>query len=75
MMGDTGENKPAILNELLKAIQLTRAGKDVTALRYNPARETVHVDFVSGPDGRIINVAMDSGIAMLKDVINYIDIG
>ena len=69
------EQKQEILNKLLEAIQLTRAGEDVTALRFDPEKELVHVDFVSGQDGRIINVAMDSGIAMLRDVLNNIDIG
>ena len=69
------EDKHLILNLLLHAIQQTRAGDDVTALRYDPLREEVHVDFISGTDGRIINVAMDSGWAMIKDVVNNIDIG
>ena len=69
------ENKQNILDCLLTAIQATRAGHDVTALRYDADKELVYVDFESGPNGRCINVAMDSGIAMLKDVINYIDIG
>lgn len=69
------ENKQRILNALLIAIQTTRAGSDVTDLRFDDKDETVHVDFESGKDGRIINVAMDSGIAMIRDVMNHIDIG
>ena len=67
--------KQGVLNLLLIAIQNTSAGEDVTALRYDANDETVHVDFLSGADGRIINVAMDSGWAMIKDVVNHIDIG
>lgn len=80
-MGDSGlchntsGAKQIILDLLLPAIQRTRAGDDVTALRYNAADETVHVDFESGKDGRIINVAMDSEWAMIKDVVNHLDIG
>lgn len=70
-----GENKQAILDILLMAINKTRAGEDVIALRYVPMKEEVHADFISGEDGRIINVAMDSGWAMIKDVVNNIDIG
>ena len=70
-----GENKQAILDKLVQAIRCTRAGEDVVALRYDRDSETVHVDFESGEDGRIINVAMDSGFAMIKDVVNNIDIG
>ena len=70
------ENKQAILNELLKAINLTRAGNDVRELKYDEERELVLVYFGnSTTSGRQINVACDSGIAMLKDVINHIDIG
>lgn len=69
------ENKQKTMDLLLRAIQSTSAGEDVTALRYDPLMETVHVDFLSGKDGRIINVAMDSAWAMIKDVINHIDIG
>lgn len=64
-----------ILFWLKMAIKNTSAGADVTALRYIPEEETVHVDFESGPDGRVINVAMDSNWAMIKDVVNHIDIG
>ena len=70
-----GENKQKTMDLLLAAIQSTRAGEDVTALRYDGLTETVHVDFWSGKDRRIINVAMDSGWAMIKDVVNHIDIG
>ena len=67
------ENKQVILNSLLQAIQFTRAGEDVTDLRLDG--DLVHVDFESGKDGRIINIAMDSGWAMIKDVVNHLDIG
>ena len=67
--------KQIVLNHLLDAIRQTRAGEDVVALRYDPGDETVHVDFTSGQDGRVINVAMDSEWAMIKDVVNNIDIG
>lgn len=68
-------HKQYVLDLLLKAIRQTDAGMDVTALRYDEKDETVHVDFMSGKDGRIINVAMDSEWAMIKDVIRHIDIG
>ena len=67
--------KQIVLNHLMIAIQQTRAGEDVVALRYNAEDETVRVDFTSGQNGRIINVAMDSEWAMIKDVVNNIDIG
>ena len=71
-----GENKQQILDSLLVAIRLTRAGEDVTELEYIPEDDAVYVYFgTCHRPGRTINVALDSGIAMLKDVINHIDIG
>ena len=69
------ENKQLICDLLLDAIRQTRAGDDITALRFIEEEETVHVDFESGKDGRIINVALDSGWAMIKDIVKQIDIG
>ena len=69
------ENKQAILDALLAAIRLTRAGEDVAHLEYvneGPAREEVMVFFGdNGYPGRVINVAMDSGFAMIRDVVNH----
>ena len=69
------ENKQLICDLLLDAIRQTRAGDDVIALRFIGEEETVHVDFESGKDGRIINVACDGGWGMIKDIVNNIDIG
>ncbi len=70
------ENKQAILDALKVAINLTRAGDDVTKLEYDSERELVNVYFRNEKyPARQINVAMDSGYAMLKDVMNHIDIG
>lgn len=73
--GDGKHWKQCILDQLLTAIRMTEAGMDVTALRYDEKTEMVHVDFESGEDGRIINVKMDSGFAMIRDVVNNLDIG
>lgn len=70
------ENKQEIMNLLCKALRLTSAGEDVTELEYIPEDDAVYVYFgTCHRPGRVINVALDSGIAMLKDVINHIDIG
>ena len=73
------EDKQKILDSLLVALKLTRAGEDVSYLEYvheGPYREEVHVFFKdNGYPGRVINVAMDSGIALIRDVLNHIDIG
>ena len=68
------ENKQQILDKLLEAIRVTRAGDDVTKLEYLAESGTVNVYF-NGALGRRINVAMDSGMAMIQDVVNHIDIG
>ena len=73
------EDKQKILDSLLMAIRQTRAGEDVSYLEYireGANREEVHVFFGdNGYPGRVINVAMDSGIAMIRDVLNHISIG
>ena len=71
----TAGSKQVILDLLLPAIQATSAGDDVTALRYDPEKEVVYVDFECQRSGRVINVAMDSGWAMIKDVVKHMDIG
>lgn len=54
---------------------MTSAGDDLVALRYDPVTEIVHADFREAYDARKINVAMDSGWAMIKDIVRQIDIG
>ena len=67
--------KQIICNLLCEAIKATSAGDDLVALRYDPVTEIVHADFREAYDARQINVAMDSGWAMIKDIVNHIDIG
>ena len=69
-----GKTKQVICNLLCAAIASTSAGDDLVALRYDPVKEIVHVDFRDAYDARQINVAMDSGWAMIKDIVNHIDI-
>ena len=67
--------KQAVCDQLCKAIQMTSAGDDLEALRYDPEKEVVHADFICHYDLRQIDVAMDSDWAMIKDIINNIHIG
>lgn len=69
------QTKQAICDQLCKAIQMTSAGDDLEALRYDPVKEIVHADFICHYDLRQINVAADSGWAMIRDIINNIHIG
>ena len=72
----TNNNSKQIICDLLcEAIKATSAGDDLVALRYDPVKEMVHADFREAYDARRINVAMDSGWAMVKDIVKQIDIG
>ena len=62
------ENKQEICNALVKTLKLTRDAFDVADLIYNAENETVMVLFKMGGT-RIINVAMDSGVAMIRDIM------
>ena len=62
------ENKQQILDLLLKTLQATRGAYDLTSLEYDAKTEMVTATFASGGK-RVINVAMDSGTAMIRDVM------
>jgi len=73
------ENKQAIMDKLCEAIRLTAAGGNqwgnnaLAELKYIPDREVVKPVFEdgAGADGYYeVNVACDSGIAMIMDVVN-----
>ena len=71
------ENKQLICDLLTKAIQATRAGADIQCLEYDADRELVHVysvNNVANGTGAMnsINVACDSGVAMIRDIMKYI---
>ena len=66
-----GENKQEILNRLLPALWITSAGSDVDSLTYDRESETVTIRFENGGE-RKANVRMDSGIAMIRDVLREI---
>lgn len=62
------ENKTEICNQLCKALQLTYNASDLVSLDYDPEMEIVTAVFEGGI--RKINVAMDSGTAMIRDITN-----
>lgn len=64
------ENKIEICNQLCKALQLTYNASDLVSLDYDPEMEIVTVVFEGG--SRKINVAMDSGTAMIRDIVNHL---
>lgn len=74
VVSSNANSKQVICDLLCKTIQSTTAGDDLTALRYDPEKEIVHADFRSAYDLRQINVAMDSGWQMIKDIVDNINI-
>ena len=71
----SNHSKQIILDLLCQAISATEAEDDVQELVYDDEKEVVYVNFEHAYHGRVINVAMDSGWVMIKDVVNHIDIG
>lgn len=62
------EDKQKICDLLLATLQATRNAHDLISLTYDGDRETVTATFVGG--GKyIINVALDSGTAMIRDIM------
>ena len=67
------EDKQRILHFLVAAIQGTCAGEDLLDLTLSKDGNTVIAEFEGG-GVREVNVACDSGWAMIKDVVNHLRI-
>ncbi len=65
------EDKQKICDRLLETLKLTRQLYDLIDLDYIEEKELVVAHFEGGGK-KEINVAMDSGIAMIKDIIRAI---
>lgn len=61
-------NKRTICNLLLKTLRATDNARDIVSLTYDAETETVTALFESGGT-RVINVNMDSGTAMIRDIM------
>lgn len=64
------ENKQAICDKLAEALKLTRNCFDLQEIKYDAEREVATVVFKNG--GVPVNVAMDSGTAMIRDIMRAI---
>lgn len=64
------EDKQAICNALCTALQLTRSGSDISKIEYHAESEYVTVYYTTGHIN--INVALDSGAAMIRDIMRGI---
>lgn len=65
------EDKQMICDALLATLQLTRAMYNLEDLMYLPEKELVEATFSNG-GRKYANVAADSGIAMIRDIIKQI---
>jgi len=65
------ENKQAICKSLCDTLQKTRNLQDVMELNYDEVSETVTAVFSDGTE-QLINVAMDSGTAMIQDILSQL---
>lgn len=65
------EDKQLICDLLLPALQATRNLFDLVKLTYDKDREIVTAEFSNGYP-KHVNVAMDSGTSMIRDIIRGI---
>ena len=65
------EDKQAICTALCTALQLTRIGSDISEIEYHAEGEYVTVYYTTGHIN--INVALDSGAAMIRDIMRGIN--
>lgn len=65
------EDKQKICDLLTPVLKETRNLSDLDRLEYSKERELVYAYFVSG-NCKIVNVACDSGTAMVQDIIKQI---
>ena len=65
------ENKKLIVMDLCALLKHTRAGEDIKDLVYDGEHETVEI--IGDSYRTLVNVACDSGIALIKDVLRKIE--
>lgn len=65
------EDKQYICSLLLYTLRATRNAHDLAALEYQPEKEQVTATWESGAK-RYINVAMDSGYAMIRNIMKHL---
>lgn len=67
-----GENKQLICNLLCWTLKATRDQADLKRLIYHKEADTELVEVIYSEGGTNVNVAMDSGIAMIRDILRAI---
>lgn len=63
------ENRHYIVKALKDVLKMTRAGENIESMYYEPAHETVKIKFRNDYT-KHVNVECDSGIAMIRDIMN-----
>ena len=66
------ENKYVICDALCETLKLTRNQEDIELLLYDEVKEIVTIKWINGST-RTVNVAMDFGTAMIRDIMRVID--
>lgn len=68
------EDKQTICDHLCKALRATSYGKDIVVLTYASLSETEERVIVTYKSGyrREINVSLDSGYAMIRDIMKNV---
>ena len=67
------ENMQKICDSLLRTLRTTWRGSDIVAIRYDAENEEAVVLW-DNASVRRINVAMDNGLAMIRDIVNHLGI-
>lgn len=68
------ENKKEIIEKLTKAVKRTREGQCIQNIVYKKGYgddEIVYINYLGG-NVKKVNVTMDSGIAMIRDVAKHL---
>ena len=65
------ENKQEICNSLCATLQKTRDQRDLVSLTLDKRQETVIAEYTDG-DEKEISVWGDSGVALIKDIIEQL---
>lgn len=67
-----GYTKKILVKRLLLAVNITRAGENIQNMLLSDDEETVTIFYKSGGT-RTVSVACDSGIALMRDVLQVIN--
>lgn len=68
----TGHTKRELVERLFLTVIKTRAGENIQTMSLSDDEETVTIFYKSG-GSRTVSVACDSGIALMRDVLNVIN--